>query len=157
MEARAGLRKQGKVEEAGKLTKSIQKALRKDRKAEAIRATGKELDIRDRWMGIRFLKNKFTPVVYEQTDRFGKYVRPALHAQATADYLSHVQWGEGLRRLWHLFKNGQVGGGGLISMIQIMNLGTSLWRKSLVSQRLERPQVQTQCVWHSSRFWMQRI
>ena len=45
LEARAALRKLGKVEEAGKLTKTIQKALRKDRKAEVIRATGKDLTL----------------------------------------------------------------------------------------------------------------
>jgi len=54
----------------------------------------KDLDLRDKWLGIRFLKKKNESKTYEGSDRFGKQVNASEQAAAAAEYLQKEQWGD---------------------------------------------------------------
>ncbi len=42
-------------------------------------------DIRDQWMGVKFLKHNFKPKLYEAADKSGKKVSIKACAEAAAD------------------------------------------------------------------------
>ena len=60
----------------------------------------KDLDLRDKRLGIKFLKSKYAAKTYERADRPGKQVGFREEANAAADYLHNEQWGD---RNEHLF------------------------------------------------------
>ncbi len=51
-----------------------------------------DLDIRDKWLGIKYLKNNFKPKLHECADKHGNKIGPKQRAEATAEYLEAVQW-----------------------------------------------------------------
>ena len=53
-----------------------------------------QLDIRDRWMGIRQLKQGYQPQPYYRRSREGKHVHYGSRAEATAEYLAKDHWGK---------------------------------------------------------------
>ena len=50
------------------------------------------MDERDRWMGIKRLKQGYQPRPYIRKNRFGERIGLAFQAEAAADYLEQVQW-----------------------------------------------------------------
>ena len=59
-----------------------------------IKSLDKDLDIRDRWLGIRQLKSKFAPTPYHNRDKQGKHIPWKERAQTAAEHLSQNQWGK---------------------------------------------------------------
>jgi hypothetical protein len=82
------------VEKFEKLDKEFRKSRKKDRTNYVLRTLSQELDIRDRWMGIRALKQEFIPQPYHAKDKLGKSVPVHQQAEEAARYLEEEQWGE---------------------------------------------------------------
>ncbi len=60
-----------------------------------IKTIAKELDVRERWAGIRRIKGKYQPQPYNRTDKCsGKHIHMKQRAERAADYLSQEQWGK---------------------------------------------------------------
>jgi len=76
--------------------KEVRNALKKDWERWLHEITDVDLDIRDKWMGIKFLKTVKAPKLYERADRHGRCVDFDKQAEVAANYLENVQWGEGL-------------------------------------------------------------
>lgn len=74
--------------------KVIRKQLGKDKRKYVLETMNKDLDIRDRWMGIRNLKNGYKPRPYYRKDMNGNPVTFEKQAEAAAEYLEQKQWGK---------------------------------------------------------------
>ena len=59
---RAKARKNRNIEEFEKLTKEFRKQRNLDKKHHILQTLDKELDARDRWLGIKALKTKYNPI-----------------------------------------------------------------------------------------------
>ena len=79
-------------EEVGRLTKQIRKSKQKDKERDTLNALDKDLDIRDRWLGLRQLKNTYKPMTYHQKDRHGKHVPRDERAGKAAEYWAFEIW-----------------------------------------------------------------
>ena len=75
------------------LDKRFRKSKREDKTKMIIDTLDKDLDIRDRWMGIRQLKQEYQPNPYARRTTDGKHITQKQIAQKAADYLSEEQWG----------------------------------------------------------------
>jgi hypothetical protein len=75
------------------LNKEFTKARKEDKKNRVLESISKELDIRDRWLGIKELKRKYTPTPYHNKDNHGLHIKHKQRAQHAAKYLSGTQWG----------------------------------------------------------------
>ena len=53
----------------------------------------RELDIRNRWLGVGQLKSKYNPTPYHSKTREGKHIKWKERAQQAAEHLSKKQWG----------------------------------------------------------------
>ena len=51
-----------------------------------------DLDLRDRWAGIRRLKSNYTPKPYFQTNEDGTTVKYHEQAEGSAKYLTNLLW-----------------------------------------------------------------
>ena len=58
-----------------------------------IKTISKDLDIRDRWLGIRQLKQTYQPNPYARKTLDGKFIKQNERAQEAANYFSREQWG----------------------------------------------------------------
>lgn len=58
-----------------------------------MRTIRKELDPRDRWMGIRRLKEGYKPQPYHRKTRQGEHIKLEQRAQETANFFGKEQWG----------------------------------------------------------------
>ena len=96
IKTRDAMIKDGCSERLKIINKCIKKEARKDRLRHTLATLDKSLDVKDRWLGIRKIKKPFTPAVYELRDKHGRPTPPCKHAEATADYLSNVQWADDL-------------------------------------------------------------
>ena len=68
---------------------------RKENKKQHILETiHKDLDVRDRCLGIRELRSKYNPIPYHNKDKEGKQLSWTQGAQKAAEYLSQQQWGK---------------------------------------------------------------
>ena len=74
--------------------KLARKSKRKDWRTWVHKSVTKQLDIRDKWMGIKYIKQKHSPNLYEQANARGESVNLGDRAQAAADYLAEKQWGQ---------------------------------------------------------------
>ena len=54
----------------------------------------KDLDVRDKWLGIKRLKSTYRPMPYDRNDETGKHVRKKERAVFAARYLKIKQWGK---------------------------------------------------------------
>ena len=94
------LRERGKAfenkdaEEFARLSRELRKQKRKDKSERVLEALSKDLDIRDRWLGIRELKSKYNPTPYHNRTKQGEHVKWSDRAQKAAEYLSSHQWGK---------------------------------------------------------------
>ena len=94
IERRGKARKERKLEEFEQLTKDFRKQRKQDRKERVLGGLTKDLDIRDRWMGIRELKTKYNPIPFHNKDKEGKHIQWKDRAQRAAEHLSTQQWGK---------------------------------------------------------------
>ena len=82
------------AEEFARLSRELRKQKRKDKSERVLEALSKDLDIRDRWLGIRELKSKYNPTPYHNRTKQGEHVKWSDRAQKAAEYLSSHQWGK---------------------------------------------------------------
>ena len=75
------------------LDKRFRKSKREDKTNMIIQTLDKDLDIRDRWMGIRALKQEYQPNPYARRTTEGEHITQKQRAQKAAEYLSEEQWG----------------------------------------------------------------
>ena len=76
----------------GHLTKRIKQSLKKDKEKHVIKTVAAELDVRDRWAGIRALKKEYNPRPYNRKDKEGNIVPQKDRAETAATYLAKQQW-----------------------------------------------------------------
>ena len=58
----------------------------------------KDLDVRDKWLGIRQLKQEYQPHTYARTTKDGQHIPQKERAQKAAEYLATDQWGRKRKR-----------------------------------------------------------
>ena len=51
-----------------------------------------DLDLRDQWLGLKFLRRNFTPAPYHRCTTNKQHVPMPLRAQSAADFLASEQW-----------------------------------------------------------------
>lgn len=76
----------------GNKIKEVQRSKRNDWKKYTDSLVNEDMDIRDKWLGIKFLKQQRKPKLYEFANRHGQIVPGHERAEAMADYLENVQW-----------------------------------------------------------------
>ena len=74
--------------------KHIRKCAKRDRKQHIMDTVKEELDIRDKWMGLRQMKTGYKPKTFAKCDKDGHPVRLSEQAEATAEYLASVHWAD---------------------------------------------------------------
>ena len=95
LEKRGEALERGEEENYDRLTKEFRKSKAKDKREGVIKTIAKELDIRERWAGIRRLKSKYQPQPYNRTDKHsGMHIHMKQRAEKAAEYLSKEQWGK---------------------------------------------------------------
>ncbi len=95
LEKRAIAIERGEEEEYDRLTKEFRKSKGKDKREGITKTIDKELDVKERWAGIRRIKGKYQPQPYNRTDKYmGKHVHMKERAEKAAEYLSQEQWGK---------------------------------------------------------------
>ena len=60
-----------------------------------LESVSRELDIRDRWLGIRQMKKQFAPNPYCRKDERGRHIPKDRLAEETAKFLAEEVWGGG--------------------------------------------------------------
>jgi hypothetical protein len=78
------------------LSKQCLKSRRDDKRTGTLEALSKDLDIRERWLGIRELKRKFNPTPFHNKTAQGQHIQHKERAQEAAKYPSTIQWGTNL-------------------------------------------------------------
>ena len=76
------------------LDKRFRKSKKEDKTNMIINALDKDLDIRDKWLGIRQLKQDYQPNPYARRTTEGKHITQQQRAQKAAEYLNIEQWGK---------------------------------------------------------------
>ena len=94
IEQRGQARKHRNIQEFTRLTKEFRKSRKEDKRQHILTTIGRDLDIRDRWLGIRELKSKYNPIPYHNKNEEGKHLAWTQRAQKASEYLSNQQWGE---------------------------------------------------------------
>ena len=64
-----------------------------DRKTQ-VSAISKDLDLRNRWLGIEELRSKYNPTPYHNKTKEGEHIKLNERAQKTAECFSKEHWGE---------------------------------------------------------------
>ena len=75
IEDRGRARKDRNLAEFERLSTDFRKSRKQDRRDRILEGLTKDLDLRDRWLGIRELKTKFNPTPYHNTGQDGKHVK----------------------------------------------------------------------------------
>ena len=57
-----------------------------------MRSLDKDLDIRDRRLGIKNLKRQYQPITYHNKDKEGKHIKTRDRAQEAAKYWAEEVW-----------------------------------------------------------------
>ena len=83
---------ENKTEDITKLEKNLSESKRNDNTNSTLNTLKKELDIRDRWMGIRALKKDFKPTTYNLKTNQGRPIPYEERAEETAKHLNGNQW-----------------------------------------------------------------
>jgi len=87
------LQQYGQKEAAETTAKQVKKMINKNWNDWLKNITESELDIRDKWLGIKFIKTTHKAKLYERKNRQGELVTFKQQAEAAADYLEKDQWG----------------------------------------------------------------
>ena len=53
-----------------------------------------DLDLQEKWIGIRQLKKGYAPMPFHRNNSKGNHVKYHERAEATAEYLATKQWGQ---------------------------------------------------------------
>ena len=77
-----------RAEDARNLTTQLRTRMRKDRRKRLLDMVDKDLDVRDRWMGIRYLKKGYQPIPYRIKDEEDKRVAVGNKAHEAANFLA---------------------------------------------------------------------
>ena len=72
--------------------KASAKAVKQDWEKWLAITVDKDLEIRDKWLGIKFIKRNYEPKLYEKVDRHKKLIDFDQHAEAAADSVENCQW-----------------------------------------------------------------
>ena len=80
------------------LDKRFKRSKKGDKTNRIMNTIDKDLDIRDKWLGIRQLKKEYQPNPYARTNRKGTFIRQDQRAQEAAKYFSKEQWGKRKRK-----------------------------------------------------------
>ena len=75
-------------------TKAIRKNRKKEKKDYVRSTVSKQLDVRDRWLGIRRMRMEYTSTPYALKGEDGEYVPLDKKAETAANYLEAKHWGE---------------------------------------------------------------
>ena len=76
----------------------FRKSKKEDRTKMIMDTLDKDLDIRDKWLGIRQLKQEYQPHTYARTTKEGQHIPQKDRAQKAAEYLAKEQWGKKRKR-----------------------------------------------------------
>ena len=89
------LKKQGKWDELEKETKEIRKIIKEEKGKFIEEKMNKNLECRDKWLGIKELKQQYTPKMYERSywNEDGKLCSKAEHAEQAAVFLKKKTMG----------------------------------------------------------------
>ena len=87
LKRRATAFKYRNIQEYDRLTKEYRASARKDRIMKVRQSVESQLDVRDKWLGIRQIKAKFTPRAFSRRDKKGNPIPSAKLAEASAEYL----------------------------------------------------------------------
>ena len=74
LEQREETVKEGKVTEFEQLTKEFRRSKQRDRTNAMIETVNKDLDIRDKWLGIKQLKKEYSPDPYHRKETDGSHI-----------------------------------------------------------------------------------
>ena len=86
---------EGNEEKFDRLTKEFRKSKAKEKKEGIMETIKNELDVRDRWAGIRRIKGKYQPMPYARQEKYsGEHVHMSKRAEMAAQYLMREQWGK---------------------------------------------------------------
>jgi len=83
IEEKHELEQKAKHDEHQQMCKKVENAKRTDWKKFVHESVMEEMDIRDKWMGIKYVKNKHSPNLYERADRPGNTVSSRLPSKET--------------------------------------------------------------------------
>ena len=78
---------------AAVLHKQFRKNLKYDKTQQLLRSFHEDLDLRSKWMGLRWLRKGYVPTRYHRRDKDGKHIEMGQRAEAAANYLEKTQWG----------------------------------------------------------------
>ena len=74
------------------LSKEYRESRKQDKQEHVLDTLNKDLDLRDRWLGIEQLKSKYSPTPYHNKDRQGQHIRYDQRADKAAEHVSRTQW-----------------------------------------------------------------
>jgi len=75
------------------LTKMIRKSRRKDKERATLDTLRNDLDVKDKWMGLKKLKKKYVPIPYFRKTKEGVPIKRTEQAQKVAEFLRDNIWG----------------------------------------------------------------
>jgi hypothetical protein len=79
--------------EATRLAKELRAQMKRDRRQRELDMVSKDLDVRDKWLGIRLLKKGYTPIPYTLKDETGRRYKIGNKAEEAAKFLETRIWG----------------------------------------------------------------
>ena len=88
------LQQQGRTEDYRSKNKEVRRATKQDWHKWLQNITDAELDLRDKWLGIKYIKQKKAPKLFERAKIDGSTASIRQQADASADYLQEKQWGD---------------------------------------------------------------
>ena len=83
---------EGRYDQLSIISKAFRKSKRQYRSLEVVNTIQNDLDLRSKWLGLKFLRKPFTPNPYHRTTQDGKPIPQANIAEAAARHLSATQW-----------------------------------------------------------------
>ena len=82
----------GSYDKAATITKELRKAARRNKRNNLLEAVSTDLDVRDRWLGLRQLRKNYTPIPYSRRTQDGKHIPMQGRAEEAAKYLANEIW-----------------------------------------------------------------
>ena len=79
------------------LNSEIQNSKNNDKHDDMVKSVDKDLDLRDRWLGIRGMKKQYQPMAYSQKDKEGKHIPMNRRAEFAAKYWADEIWNKNIR------------------------------------------------------------
>ena len=86
--------REGNVQEFKTLTKDYRRSRTNDKTKYVMKTISNDLDLQEKWIGIRQLKKGYAPMPFHRNNSKGNHVKCHERAEATAEYLATKQWGQ---------------------------------------------------------------